>query len=63
MSVVGLVGRLAVAGHKRWMMEVYVEIVILAGSGIWDLGLQEQQQQQHVFAGKPVGKAANPAGQ
>ena len=35
------------AGHKKWMMEVYVEIVILAGSGTL----------QHVFAGKPVGKA------
>ena len=29
MSVVGLVG----VWHKKWMMEVYVEIVILAGSG------------------------------
>ena len=32
LSVVGLAG----VWHKKWMMEVYVEIVILAGSGIWD---------------------------
>ena len=41
-----------------WLVGIKVDDGGLCGNcnlgGIWDLGLQ---QQQHVFAGKPVGKA------
>ena len=42
-----------------WLVGIKVDDGGLCGNcnlgGIWDLRLQ-QQQQQHVFAGKPVGK-------